>query len=74
MQPVPDFIGRVSPPPALIAGYQHSPGGDPDDPGQPEQLPNGAHQHRLFASASVDAGYVHKVRWWKHIRCTWTAR
>jgi len=49
MQPLPDFVGRVRLPAALVARDEYSPSGDPDDPGQPEQLPNGAHAQRLCA-------------------------
>ena len=49
MQPVADLVGRVGPPSSLIADHQHSAGCHPDDPGQPQQLPDGAHGLRLYA-------------------------
>jgi len=43
MQAVPDLVGRVSAPFALVAGYQRSPGDDAGDTGQADPLPNVAH-------------------------------
>jgi hypothetical protein len=49
MQPGPDLVGRVGAPFPLIAHYQCTAGDDAGDTGQPDPLPNAAHEHRVFA-------------------------
>ncbi len=50
MQPGADLVSRVGAAFPLIAHYQRTTGGDTDDTGQPQPLPDGAHQHRLSAA------------------------
>src|SRR5579875_1989647 len=47
MQAGPDLVGRVGLASTLIARHQHSPGGHPDQTGQPDPLPHVAHSDSL---------------------------
>ena len=50
MQSGADLVGRIRVALSLIADHKRSPGGDTDETGHPQPLPQIAHVPRLFAA------------------------
>ena len=64
LQAIADLVGRVGPPPPLVADNQHPTGCHPDNPGQSQQLPDGAHRTQVIRECIPTGTVLHMVRWW----------